>query len=132
MNFQQTIDDLFLSQCNEWESVDAAIKQYHQLCNHLTIPFHSHVQRCIHKKIDDMLKPAELFSDHAVFYNRPKCGTLAPDRLHLQAGLKMPTLLSGEKASCDVPWQYKPEGNEQLLISPATIDRVGLIIDNYL
>jgi ATP adenylyltransferase/5',5'''-P-1,P-4-tetraphosphate phosphorylase II len=165
MNLQQTIDDLFLSQRNEWKLLDTAIKQldnvkvkdfewsggarvevqfnparmvstsakidketiekrpcflcpnnrpkeqkeipfldkylilanpYPILRNHLTISFRSHVAQRIRKKIGDMLILAESLPNYVVFYNGPKCGASAPDHFHLQAGLKMPILLSGE------------------------------------
>lgn len=66
------------------------------LKNHLTIPIHSHVPQRIGKKIGDMLALAEQLPDYIVFYNGPKCGASAPDHFHLQAGLKMPLLLTGE------------------------------------
>ena len=66
------------------------------LSNHLTIPLHSHVPQCIGNKITDMLTLAEQLPDYIVFYNGPQCGASAPDHFHLQAGLKMRHLLSGE------------------------------------
>jgi len=69
---------------------------YPILRNHLTIPFHSHVAQRIRKKIGDMLVLAESLPDYVVFYNGPKCGASAPDHFHLQAGLKMPILQSGD------------------------------------
>lgn len=66
------------------------------LSNHLTIPLHSHVPQRIRNKITDMLTLAEQLPDYIVFYNGPQCGASAPDHFHLQAGLKMPHLLSGE------------------------------------
>ncbi len=66
------------------------------LSNHLTIPLHSHVPQRIRNKIADMLTLAEQLPDYIVFYNGPQCGASAPDHFHLQAGLKMRHLLSGE------------------------------------
>lgn len=79
------------------------LDKYTILCNpfpilpkHLTIPIHSHVPQRIRKKIGDMLTLAEQLPDYVVFYNGPKCGASAPDHFHLQAGLKLPVLMSGE------------------------------------
>ena len=50
----------------------------------------------IRKKIGDTFILAESLPNYVVFYNGPKCSASAPDHFHLQAGLKMPILLSGD------------------------------------
>lgn len=69
---------------------------YPILRNHLTIPLHSHVPQLIRKKLGDMLTFAEMLPDYVIFYNGPKCGASAPDHFHLQAGLKLPIIMTGE------------------------------------
>lgn len=57
--------------------------------SHLTIAALEHTpQRLLPRRIDHMLRLAELLPDWVLFYNGPQCGASAPDHMHFQAGCK--------------------------------------------